>query len=100
MEIWEEVSLRLIPKDYVANWHYWFVDHDLKVFFDKYGTAERLSIDFEIVDWDTYALALGLKISHGACLFYCSFGDKKRIAFKNFLDLYCHSLIIDFSWFV
>ena len=59
MEIWEEVSLRLIPKDYVANWHYWFVDHDLEVFFDKYRTAERVSIDSEIGDWDTYALTLG-----------------------------------------
>ena len=44
---------------------------------------------------------LGLtKISCGACLlFYCFFGDEKRIAFESFLGRYFQPLITEFFSF-
>ena len=52
-------------------------------------------------DWTAAFLYFGLmKNSCRACLLlYCFFGNKKRRAYKSFLDLRFHPLIIEFFWF-
>ena len=85
MEIWKDISLRLILKDkdgIYAVYHSVDSNHQkLEIFSKKWGATEKECVEIEDCGTSAKLYWSFEKISCQACSFffcYCCFGDKKK----------------------